>query len=47
MHDGDAPFTIHVAVLVLGKQIKEKSLLTYQFETFGISPRILAYQPGF
>ena len=25
----------------------EKSLLTYQFFTFGISPRILPYQPGF
>ena len=27
--------------------LDEKSLLTYQFFSFGISPRILAYQPGF
>ena len=25
----------------------EKTLVTYQFFSFGISPRILAYQPGF
>ena len=28
-------------------QTSEKSLLTYQIFSFGISPRILAYQPGF
>ena len=34
-------------ILVVPTTVHEKSLLTYQFLTFGISPRILTYQPGF